>query len=141
MRRSKPARGGASAQRYSATATAPKATTAQLLSQSAQHLPRKLVQQFADGPSFQRSIRNSARMVIAVAQYPRFPDRAVAWQRCREQVRQTPAAPEAVLIDRFEPQRIERLMMNTLASRRSVLVGTMLLLTHWQRTPTCLACR
>src|SRR5580700_4457976 len=83
-------------------------------SQTAQHLHRMLTHQFSDRLPFQRSVRNPARMVIAVAQYPRFPDRAVAWQRCCEQVRQTAAAPEAVLIDRFEPQRIQRCLTHTL---------------------------
>jgi hypothetical protein len=47
-------------------------------------------------------------MVIAVAEYPCFADRAVARQRHGEQASQTPAAPEAILIDRFESQGIER---------------------------------
>jgi hypothetical protein len=47
-------------------------------------------------------------MVIAIAKQPRFPDGSVAWQRYGEQVCQTPAAPEAILIDRFESQRVQK---------------------------------
>jgi hypothetical protein len=41
-------------------------------------------------------------MVSAVAEHPRFADRAVTRQRCGEEVGQTPAAPEPILIDRLE---------------------------------------
>src|ERR1035438_2917163 len=78
------------------------------LSQFTQHLHWKLVQQLSDGSPLERPIGSAAGMVLAIAQYPRFPNWADAWQRCCEQVRQTPAAPEAVLIDRLEAQGIER---------------------------------
>ena len=76
--------------------------------QLSHHLFRKLLQQLTDGLPFERSVGNAARMVFAVAQYPRFADRAVARQRRREQAGQTPAAPEPILIDRLEPQRIQK---------------------------------
>jgi hypothetical protein len=45
-------------------------------------------------------------VVIAVAQQPGFTDRSVARQRCREQIGQAPAAPEPILVDRFESKGI-----------------------------------
>jgi hypothetical protein len=75
--------------------------------QLSQHLLWKLLQQLADCPAFERSIGYQARMVIAVAEYPRLPNRA-AWQRCSKQVGQTPTAPQPILIDRLESQRIQR---------------------------------
>jgi hypothetical protein len=53
----------------------------------------KLLQHLTDGLTLERSVGNAARMVIAVAQHPGFPDRAVARQWCCEQVGQVPAAP------------------------------------------------
>jgi hypothetical protein len=53
-----------------------------------QLLPR-LLQQLSDGR-------------IAVTEYPRFADRAVARQERSEQVGQPPTAPKPILIDRFE---------------------------------------
>jgi hypothetical protein len=46
-------------------------------------------------------------VVGAVAQHPRFADRSIAWKRRGEQAGQAAATPQAVLIDRFEPQRIQ----------------------------------
>ena len=74
--------------------------------QFSHQLLRILLQQLTDGPPFKRSIGNPARMVITVAEYPRFADRAVARQRRGEQVGQTPSTPEPILVDRFESQRI-----------------------------------
>ena len=51
--------------------------------QLSHHLFWKLLQQLSDGPPFERPIGNTARMVVAVAEYPRFADRAVARQRLR----------------------------------------------------------
>jgi hypothetical protein len=47
-------------------------------------------------------------MVIAVAQQPGFADGAIAGQRRGEQIGQTSATPEPILIDRFESQWIQR---------------------------------
>ena len=80
--------------------------SAETPSEFSHHLLRKLLQHLTDGPPFERSIGNTARMVCAVAEYPRFADRAVARQRRCEQVGQTPSAPEPILIDRFESQWI-----------------------------------
>src|SRR5450755_3107178 len=71
-----------------------------------QQLLGKLRQQLSDGLALERSISHSARMVIAIAKYPRLADRA-ARQRCGEQVAQTPAAPKPILINRFESQGIQ----------------------------------
>ena len=76
--------------------------SAETLGQLSQQLLRRLLQQLTDGPPFERSIGNLAPMVIAVAEYPRFADGAVARQRRGEQVGQTPAAPEPIHVDRFE---------------------------------------
>jgi len=69
-----------------------------------QHLLRRLLQQLTDGPPLERSIGNLARMIIAVAEDPRFADGAVAWQRRGEQAGQSPSAPKPILIDRLESQ-------------------------------------
>ena len=53
--------------------------------QFSQQLLRPLMKQLPDAPSLKRSIGNAARMVLAVAQQPRFADRAIAGQRRREQ--------------------------------------------------------
>jgi hypothetical protein len=50
-----------------------------------QQLVGKLRQQTVDGQTLERSLSYSARMVIAIAKYPGFADRA-ARQRCGEQV-------------------------------------------------------
>src|ERR1035437_6479761 len=77
--------------------------------QLSEQLFRRLLHQLTDGSPFERSIGNLAGMVIAIAQHPRLADGAIAWQRCGEQVGQTPAAPEPILIDRFESQGIQDL--------------------------------
>ena len=64
------------------------------------HLPKCL--------TLKRSIRNQALVVGAVAQHPSFADRSIARQRRGEQASQTPSAPEPILIDRLETQRIQR---------------------------------
>jgi hypothetical protein len=69
-----------------------------------QHLLGELLQQLTEGPPVERSIRDAASIVLAVAQHPGLADRAVARQRLREQAGQLPTAPRPVLIDRFEPQ-------------------------------------
>ena len=164
--------------------------------QLSHHLFRKLLQQLTDGLPFERSIGDAALMVIAVAEHPCFADRTVARQRRGEQAGQTPAAPEPILIDRFESQRIKithsfryfpaasgrrrlsageerqviahdvdcdgrhhkkeadpyfpvtmrpspirvRIMPNTLAGGRPVLMGAVLNLIHRDRTPVAFAC-
>jgi hypothetical protein len=45
-------------------------------------------------------------MVIAVAQYPGFPNRGISWQRSREQIGQTTTTPEPIVVDRFESKGI-----------------------------------
>ena len=80
--------------------------------QFSQQLLRPLLKQLPDGPSFERSIGDAAGMVIAVAQQPRFADGAIAGQRRGEQVGQTPATPEPILVDRFESKRIQRYLIH-----------------------------
>ena len=75
--------------------------------QFSQQLLRRLLQQLPDGPPFERSIGDLAGMVIAVAQQPGFADGPVTGQRRGEQIGQSPAAPEPILVDRFESQRIQ----------------------------------
>ena len=60
--------------------------------------------------SFERSIGNEARMVIAVAENPCFAERPTTGQRCAEQVGQTSAAPKPILIDWFESQGVQKLL-------------------------------
>jgi hypothetical protein len=45
-------------------------------------------------------------MVIAVAQQPGFADGAIAGEWSGEQAGQAPPAPESILVNRFEPERI-----------------------------------
>jgi hypothetical protein len=47
-------------------------------------------------------------MVFAVAQQPGFADGTIAGQRRGEQIGQTPAAPEPILINRIKSQWIQR---------------------------------
>ena len=84
--------------------------------QFSQQLLRRLLQQLPDGQSFERPAGDLAGMVIAVAQQPGFADGSVAGQRCREQIGQTPAAPEPILVDRFESQRIEKCLTHSILS-------------------------
>jgi hypothetical protein len=56
-----------------------------------------------------------ARMVIAVAEHPCFADGTIAGQRCGEQVGQTTAAPEPILINWFESQRVQKLLTQKLS--------------------------
>ena len=76
--------------------------------QLSQQLLWRLLDQLPDGQSLERSIGDAAGMVIAVAEHPGFADRAVAGQRRGQQAGQAPAAPEPILIDRLESQRIQR---------------------------------
>jgi hypothetical protein len=46
-------------------------------------------------------------VITAVAKYPCFADGAVFRQRRGKQICQTPAAPQPILIDRIEPQRVQ----------------------------------
>jgi len=64
-----------------------------------------MIHKLTDGPPFERSVGNVAGMAVAAAQYPRFTDRAVR-QRRREYVVQVSPAPQPILIDRLESQRI-----------------------------------
>src|SRR5664279_4141812 len=68
----------------------------ELLHHLAKHLP------------FERSVRNQALVVCTVAQHPRFSNRTVTRQWHGEQAGQSPAAPQAVLIDWIEAQGIQR---------------------------------
>ena len=83
--------------------------------QFSQQLLRKLLQQLTDGSPFERSIGNATRMVIAVAEHPGFADGTITRQRRGEQVGQTPAAPEPILIDWFESQGIQKLLSQELS--------------------------
>src|SRR5450755_4243949 len=76
-----------------------------------QQLLGKLRQQLSDGLTLEWSIGYSARMVIAIAKYPRFAESAVARQRRGEQFGQTPTAPNPILIDWFESQGIEKYLI------------------------------
>jgi hypothetical protein len=60
----------------------------------------------SEGLPFVWSIGNEAGMVVAVTEDPGFADRAVSRQRSGENAGQAPAAPEPVLVDRFESQGI-----------------------------------
>ena len=75
----------------------------------------KLLQHLSDRPPFEGSIGNLAWMIVAVAEYPGFTDGSIARQRCAEQIRQTPAAPDPILIDRFESQGIKRYLTHEAA--------------------------
>ena len=46
--------------------------------QLSQQLLRELLQQLADGLPLERSISNTALMVVAIAEHPRFANRATA---------------------------------------------------------------
>jgi hypothetical protein len=70
-----------------------------------------MVQQLSESPFFEWSVCHLARMVIAVAEYPRFANET-ARQRSRKQVGQVPTAPEPILIDWFESQWIQRCLIN-----------------------------
>ena len=52
----------------------------------------RLLHHFAESPPFQGSIGNLARMIIAIAQYPRFANKTIG-QRDGEQIGQAPTAP------------------------------------------------
>ncbi len=85
--------------------------------QFSQQLLRPLMKQLSDAPSLERSIGDAARMVIAVAQQPGFADGAIAGQRRGEQVGQTSSAPEPILINRFESQRIKGYLIHDMSLR------------------------
>jgi len=65
-----------------------------------------LVQQLLDGFTLERPFGDEAGMVIAVTENPRFANRAISRQRSGENVGQTPATPEPILVDRFESKGI-----------------------------------
>ena len=75
--------------------------------QFSQQLLRRLLQQLTDSASLERSVGHAALVVFAVAQHPRFAKRAIIRQWHVQQIGQTPAAPESILIDWFESQRIQ----------------------------------
>jgi hypothetical protein len=87
-----------------------------------QQLLWKLRQQLSDGLAPERSISHSARMVIAIAKYPRLADRATR-QRCGEKVAQTPAAPKPILINRFELQGIQEHLTQGMSLSLSPIAG------------------
>jgi hypothetical protein len=64
-----------------------------------------------------------ALMVIAVAEHPCFAYGTITGQRCAEQVGQTSAAPEAILINGFESQRIQKLLTQELSLLLLYTVG------------------
>ena len=90
-----------------------------------------MLQQLTDGPPFKRSIGYLARMVVAIAKYPCFAG-GTARQRCDEQVGQTSAAPEPILIDRFESKWIQRCLIDSISPLSS---------SSQQAPDTGLACR
>ena len=53
-------------------------------SQFSQHLLRPLMKQLPNASSLERSMGDAARMILAVAQQPRFADGSIAGQRSRE---------------------------------------------------------
>jgi hypothetical protein len=55
-------------------------------------------------------------MVVAVAQYPGFSNRAISRQRSGENAGQTPATPEPILVDRFESKGIQRYLVDKILS-------------------------
>jgi hypothetical protein len=63
--------------------------------------------QFPEGLPSEWSIGNPAHMVIAIAEHPGFTDGTGARQRRAQQVAQSPAAPEPILVDRFESHGIQ----------------------------------
>ena len=83
--------------------------------QLSQHLLRELLQQLTDGSAFERSVGDSALMVIAVAEHPCFADGTITRQRCGEQVGQAPTTPEPILIDWVESQGVQKLLTQELS--------------------------
>ena len=75
--------------------------------QCSQQLLRELLEQLAQGLSLERPVGDEAGMVVAVAEQPGLADGAIAGQRGGEQVSQPPAAPQPILVDRFESQWIQ----------------------------------
>ncbi len=62
----------------------------------------------SEGLPLERPVGDTARVIVAIAEYPRFADGADLRKGCREEIAQAPTAPQAILIERFESQRIER---------------------------------
>jgi hypothetical protein len=62
-------------------------------------------------------------MVVAVAQDPGLADGTIARQRSGKQIRQTTSSPEAILVDRFESERMERDLIDGILSVRSCVVS------------------
>jgi hypothetical protein len=71
-----------------------------------QQLLRRLLHQLPDGFAFERAIGNYAGMVVAIAQQPRFADRAIAGEWSREQASKTSSTPESILVNWLEPEWI-----------------------------------
>ena len=80
----------------------------------------KLFHQSTDSLAPKRSIRNQALMVRTVAEHPRFADRLITGKRRGEQTGQAMPAPQTVLIDRVEPQRIQRRFIHAVSSNSRV---------------------
>src|ERR1039458_3491730 len=55
-------------------------------------------------------------MIVAVAEHPCFADRTIVRKRRGEQARQATSAPEAILVNRIEPQRVQRYLIHALFS-------------------------
>src|SRR5580658_1833240 len=70
--------------------------------QSAEDLSRRLFHQLRDGAPFQWSVRDTAGVLVAIAQQPRLTDRSVTRQRRVEPVLQSPSAPKTILVDWVE---------------------------------------
>ena len=79
-----------------------------------------LFHQLTDSLALKRSIRNQALMVRTVAEHPRFANRPVTRKRRGEQAGQAPPAPQTILINRIEPQRIQRCLIHALCSNSRV---------------------
>ena len=90
--------------------------------QLSHRLFRKLRQHLADSLSLEWSIGDAARMVAAIAKYPSFPDRSVVRQRRGQQAGKAPAAPQPILIDRFELQWIKSHGAASYSPRRATLL-------------------
>ena len=74
------------------------------------------MEQLSNASTFERTISDAAGMILAVAQQPRFADGAIARPRRGEQIGQTPATPEPILLDRFKSHWIRGDLIHGLCS-------------------------
>jgi hypothetical protein len=47
-------------------------------------------------------------VIVAIAEHPRLADGGAPWKGSGEEIAQAPTAPQAVLIERFESQKVKR---------------------------------